>query len=81
MNGMQRRLKSLEKKSQGDAIVVGSIIRRIVNPGPEGPEDSGRAFATILIGPNKGMRLTREDGETMEAFERRVASARSDECT
>lgn len=76
MKTIDRRLKSLERRSPENDVVVGSIIRRFVSPSPSGPADSGRAFATILIGPNQGLRLDREERETLEAFEQRVADAR-----
>ena len=77
MNGMERRLKCLEKKSGGNLLTVSAIIRKFVSPGPDGPVDSGHAIATILVGPNRGSRLDRQEGETMEAFEQRIDEAKS----
>jgi hypothetical protein len=76
MKGMERRLASLEGRQGLGQPSVGVIIRSFVRPGPDGPEDTGSIAATIVSGPNKGLWLTRGEGEPEAAFFRRVEVAR-----
>jgi hypothetical protein len=77
MKNLDRRVTALEQKSQDGAEIVGSIIRSFVCPSGGGPVDCGRAVATILSGPNNGLRLHRRPDEPIDAFEVRVRIAKS----
>lgn len=72
MSAMRRRVSSLEKQAGTKAPVPESITLQFAVPGPDGPVETGYATATILVGPNKGLQLYRDPGETKEAFEHRV---------
>ena len=66
MSSIQRRIKALEKQAGGsDPLIV------YINSFKENPNGSP-IRAIFADGPNKGLRIEREDGETGEAFENRV---------
>ena len=76
----ESRLKTLERKSGLNQTTVDTIVLTFVSPGPNGPVDSGHATAHICVGPNEGLKLYREPGEAMEAFEQRVEAAKEGAC-
>lgn len=77
MKSMERRLKALEIESGGKEPSLSVIIRKGVARGDQGPEDTGPICATIVSGPNKGVWLSREEGETEAAFLERVDAAKT----
>ncbi|MAB11782.1 hypothetical protein [Hyphomonas sp.] len=80
MNGMDRRLKALEKKAGQDRDLDEVIIVRFVSPFPDlsGPDPNTPAagWALIRSGQNAGMTLHPHEGETWATFERRVDEAK-----
>jgi hypothetical protein len=77
MRSIERRLKSLEARMGGRGPQVVAIILTGIQRGPDGLEDSGAACATFLSGPNKGLWMPREEGETEAAFLERVDAAKT----
>ncbi len=75
MKSMERRVKSLEVRQGVGQPSVAVIIRSLVRPGPDGPEDTGSIAATIVSGPNKGLWLSRGDDEPEASFRQRVDTA------
>jgi hypothetical protein len=72
MKSMQRRLMRLERNAgQGSPEMPSCIVISSVAPGPDGPVYMGPHTAHILKGPNAGRQLSREEGESAEAFQER----------
>lgn len=72
MKSLDRRLSALEQRDGSDVLQVGVIIRSIVRPGANGPEETGEEYASILIGPSNGIELTRYPNESSAAFRTRI---------
>ena len=76
----ENRLKTLERKLGLNQTTVDTIVLTFVSPRRNCPVDSGHATVHICVGPNKGLKLYREPGEGMEAFEQRVEAAKEGVC-
>lgn len=72
MKSMDRRLRHLEARCRIYEPGLSLIIRTGVPSASDGPEGCGPVCAAIVSGPNKGMWLTRGDGEPEAAFLQRV---------
>tara|TARA_R110001606_G_scaffold390112_2_gene556829 strand:+ start:303 stop:545 length:243 start_codon:yes stop_codon:yes gene_type:complete len=69
---LKARLVRLENKtSEGAPEMPSCIVISLVAPGPDGPVNMGPHTAHILKGPNAGLQLSREEGESAEAFQER----------
>jgi hypothetical protein len=69
---LKARLVRLENKTRGGAAEMPTcIVISSVAPGPDGPVNMGPQTAHILKGPNAGLQLSREEGESTEAFHER----------
>lgn len=77
MRSIERRVKALEVDAGVGEPSLSVIIRTGVEPGYQGPEDTGPICATIMSGPNKGIRMAREEGETEAAFLERIDAAKT----
>ena len=66
------RVERLESKTgRGAPEMPTCIVISSVAPGPDGPVNMGPHTAHILKGPNAGLQLSREEGESAEAFQER----------
>jgi hypothetical protein len=66
------RVERLESRTQREAPEMPTcIVISSVAPGPDGPVNMGPHTAHILKGPNAGLQLSREEGESPEAFQER----------
>ena len=74
MNGLGRRLRHLEARIGISEPGLSVIIRTGVPRATDGPEGPGAVCASIVSGPNKGMWITRGEGEPEAAFLGRVES-------
>jgi hypothetical protein len=75
MKGLDRRLRQLEASSGINEPGLAVIVRTGVPRANDGAEDPGPVWATIIAGPNRGVRLIRADGEPEAAFLVRVDKA------
>jgi hypothetical protein len=67
------RVERLESRTQREAPEMPTcIVISSVAPGPDGPLNLGPQVVHILKGANAGKQLSREGGESAEAFEARV---------
>lgn len=73
MNGLRRRLRHLEARIGINKPGLAVFIRTGVPRATDG-EDPGPVCASIVSGPNKGMWITRGEGEPEAAFLGRVES-------
>jgi hypothetical protein len=72
MTGLDRRLRHLEACSGINQPGLSVVIRTGVPRATDGPEGPGPVCAIIVSGPNKGMWITRGEGEPEAAFIGRV---------
>jgi len=80
MKGLDRRLRHLEARIGINEPCLAVIVRTRVPRANDGAEDPGPVWATIIAGPNRGLRLIRTDGEPEAAFLLRVDAAMSRSC-
>jgi hypothetical protein len=80
MKSMQRRLMRLERTAgHGSPEMPSCIVISLVAPGPDGPVNKGPHRAHLLKGPNAGLQLSREVGESPEAFQERCDAMMEEE--
>ena len=65
MKGLDRRLRHLEASSGINEPCLAVIVRTRVPRANDGAEDPGPVWATVIAGPNRGLRLIRADGEAL----------------
>jgi hypothetical protein len=69
---LKARLVRLENKTrEGAPEMPTCIVISSVTPGPDGPVNLGPQTAHILKGPNAGLQISREEGESPKAFQER----------
>jgi len=68
MKGLDRRLRHLEARIGINEPGLAVIVRTGVPRANDGAEDPGPVWATIIAGPNRGLRLIRADSEPEAAF-------------
>jgi len=72
MKGLDRRLRQPEASSGINEPGQAVIVRTGVPRANDVAEDPGPVRATIIAGPNRGLRLILADGEAEAAFLARV---------
>jgi hypothetical protein len=68
---LKTRLERLEGRQHSAGPRIGIIWITYVDPGPDGPIDLGLSAAYLFSGPNAGLIIHRDDGESTDDFEAR----------
>jgi hypothetical protein len=68
---LKTRLERLEGRQHSAGPRIGIIWMTYVAPGPDGPIDLGLFAAHLFSGPNAGLIIHRDDGESTDDFEAR----------
>ena len=71
---LKTRLERLESRQAETGPRIDIIWITSVAPGPDGPIDLGLFAAHLLSGPNAGLEMHRDDGESTDDFEARCAA-------